>query len=65
MKKNYSSKHKKSNFNTLLSFFLALFAVLFFDATAYAQNCTVNAGISRRICANDPLTLNGVVGEIL
>ena len=62
MKKNYSSKHKKSNFNTLLSFFLALFAVLFFDTNAYAQDCSVNAGTSRSLCANDPLTLNGVVG---
>ena len=62
MENNYSSKHKKSNFNTLLSCFLVLFAVLFFDATAYAQDCSVNAGISRRICANDPLILNGVAG---
>ena len=62
MEKNYSSKHKKSNFNTLLSFFLALFAVLFFDTNAYAQDCSVNAGTSRSLCANDPLTLNGVVG---
>ena len=62
MENNYSSKHKKSNFNTLLSCFLVLFAVLFFDATAYAQDCSVNAGTSRSLCANDPLTLNGVVG---
>ena len=62
MKKNYSSKHKKSNFNTLLSCFLVLFAVLFFETNAYAQDCAVNAGTSRSLCANDPLTLNGGVG---
>lgn len=62
MKKNYSSKHKKSHFNTLLSCLLTLFAVLFFDATAYAQDCSVNAGIPSTICANNPLVLNGVVG---
>ena len=39
-----------------------LFAVLFFDTNAYAQNCSVNAGTSRSLCANDPLTLTGGVG---
>lgn len=62
MEKNYSSKHTKSHFNTLLSCFLTLFAVLFFDATAIAQDCSVNAGIPSTICANNPLVLNGVVG---
>lgn len=62
MEKNYSSKHKKSNFNTVLSCFLALFAVLFFSESAYSQDCSVNAGIPDEICANAPLVLNGVVG---
>ena len=62
MENNYSSKHKKSNFNTLLSCFLVLFAVLFFDTSTYAQDCSVNAGTSRSLCANNPLVLNGVVG---
>ncbi|AWK06841.1 hypothetical protein HYN56_22470 [Flavobacterium crocinum] len=62
MGKNYSSKHKKSNFNTVLSCFLALFAVLFFDESAYSQDCSVNAGINSTICANTPLVLNGVAG---
>ncbi|MFH6958147.1 gliding motility-associated C-terminal domain-containing protein [Flavobacterium aquidurense] len=62
MEKNYSSKQKKSNFNTLLSGFLVLFAVLFFNESTYAQDCSVNAGIPSTICANNPLVLNGVVG---
>lgn len=62
MGKNYSSTHKKSNFNTILSCFLVLFSVLFFNESAYAQDCSVNAGIPSTICANTPLVLNGVVG---
>lgn len=62
MEKNYSSKHKKSNFNTVLSFVLALFAIVFTDESAYSQDCTVNAGNDSAVCANAPLVLNGVVG---
>lgn len=62
MEKNYSSKQKKSNFNTSLSCFLVLFAILFFNESTYAQDCSVNAGIPSTICENKPLVLNGVVG---
>src|SRR6478735_2787947 len=62
MKKNYSPKQKKSNFNTLLSCVLVLFA-FFYNESTYAQiDCTVNAGTNNTICANSPLILNGVVG---
>ncbi|MCR4030697.1 MULTISPECIES: PKD domain-containing protein [Flavobacterium] len=65
MGKNYSSKHKKSDLNTILRYLLVLFAVLFFNESTYAQDCSVNAGTNREICANQPLVLNGVVGGII
>ena len=36
-----------------------LFVLLFLGLQLSAQNCTVNAGIAREFCANDPVQLFG------
>lgn len=59
MGKNYAAvlqKFKISN-NHLLFLFL-LFTFILSGGTTYAQDCSVNAGNSRAICANSPVVFN-------
>ncbi|MGL2994043.1 PKD domain-containing protein [Flavobacterium sp. TSSA_36] len=60
MKKNNSLAFRNNKFG--ISFFYFFLFFLFTIFRTNAQNCTVNAGIPRTICANSPLVLLGGSG---